>query len=366
MSSAQKTVSVFMALISAMLVLILGLYAAWPAWAWPVAVVALCSAWAGARFATLRTNRGKPLSETVTAPPAPEVERRELCVQDISLPSALKDYDFLFSATIRWCPEKPYAQENGTYHGGLALQAIVDRAGKVTLAHQPFRSSLVQHELSGVLAEMLPDRGGRIRAMALEVVLRLSEDDQRRLDRLAAIRKDEELWEHERKQEKNKRDYLGHDVLQDTGRAVVWWLARNGEKVERTVADIGLLAQLTSAANNEQVAEPFRHLVPGAVQEKAADVPEGPADLFTEFMRQMGFKPGDDTCVMVADQVAMAVKDKDPAISEEIRKRFAPAEEPEDAGEGEVGDAAAETPAPGTAEEGPGAPPTDPDSITED
>ncbi|SEC99087.1 hypothetical protein SAMN05216489_02179 [Streptomyces sp. 3213] len=327
MSSAQKTVSVFMALISAMLVLILGLYTAWPAWAWPLAVLLLGAAWTGAAFTTQRTNRGRPLSETVTAPPAPEVERRELTVRDITLPSALKDYDFLFSATIRWCPEKPYAPENGTHHGGLALQAVVERAREVTLAHQPFRSSLIQHELSGALAEMLPDHGGRVRAMALDIILRLSEDDQRRLDRLAAIRKDEDLWEHERRQEKSKRDYLGHDVLQDTGRAVVWWLARNGEKVEKTVSDIGLLAQLTSAANNEQVAEPFRHLVPGAAAETAADAPEQPADLFTEFMRQMGFKAGDDACVMVADQVAMAIKDKNPDTAEEIRTRFAPPEE---------------------------------------
>lgn len=334
MSSAQKTVSVFMALISAMLVLILGLYTGWPAWAWPLTVILLGAAWAGVTFATLRTNRGRPLSETVTAPPVPEVERRELPVEDIALPSALADYDFLFSATIRWCPEKPYAQETGTHHGGLALQAIVERAGAVTLAHQPLRSSLIQQELSGALAEMLPDRGGRIRAMALDVVLRLSEDDQRRLDRLAAIRKDEELWEHERKQEKSKRDYLGHDVLQNTGRAVVWWLARNDEKVERTVNDIGLLAQLTSAANNEQVAEPFRHLVPGAAVEEAAEAVRDPADLFTEFMRQMGFKPGDDACVMVADQVARAIKDKDADTAEEIRTRFAPPEEsPEESAE---------------------------------
>ncbi|MER8009137.1 hypothetical protein [Streptomyces sp. NPDC094149] len=327
MSSAQKTVSVFMALISAILVLILGLYTAWPAWAWPLAVILLGAAWAGVTFATLRTNRGRPLSETVTAPPVPEVERRELSVRDIALPSALADYDFLFSATIRWCPEKPYAQDTGTHHGGLALQAVVDRAGAVTLAHQPFRSSLIQHELSGALAEMLPDRGGRVRAMALDVVLRLSEDDQRRLDRLAAIRKDEELWEHERKQEKNKRDYLGDDVLQDTGRAVVWWLARNDEKVERTVNDIGLLAQLTSAANNENVAEPFRHLVPGAAPEAAVEAVRDPADLFTEFMRQVGFKPGEDACVMVADQVARAIKDKNPDTAEEIRTRFAPPDE---------------------------------------
>ncbi len=339
MSSGQKTVSVFLMLISSMLVLILGLYVAWPLWAWPVAVALLGACWAGATAAASRANRGKPFTDTVTAPPAPEVERRELSVKDVALPSSLEDYDFLLSATIRWCPEKPYAQETGTHHGGLAVEAILARARAITAACDPFRSSLVQHELSGALAEMYPDRTGRIRAMALDVVLRLSEQDQNRLDRLAAIRKDEELWEHERKWEQSRRAYLSDDVLRDTGRAVVWWLAKNDDEVEKTVQDIGLLAQLTSAANNEQVAEPFRHLVPDASpQAPAVETPRGPADLFTDFMQGLGFKPGADDCVMVADQVAMAIKEKDEDAAEEIRKRFAPPNESEHEDEGESED----------------------------
>jgi hypothetical protein len=328
MSSGQKTVSVFLMLISSMLVLILGLYLSWPLWVWPVAVALLGASWAGATVAASRANRGKLFPDTVTAPPVPEVERRELSVHDVALPSSLEDYDFLLSATIRWCPEKPYAQETGTHHGGLAVEAILARARRITATCDPFRSSLVQHDLSGALAEMHHDRSGHIRAMALNVVLRLSEADQSRLDRLAAIRKDEELWEHERKWEKNRRAYLSDDVLRDTGRAVVWWLAKNDDQLEKTVDDIGLLAQLTSAANNEQVAEPFRHLVPNAFPKMpAAETARGPADLFTDFMRGLGFRPGADDCMMVADQVAMAIKDKDEEAAEEIRRRFAPPEE---------------------------------------
>lgn len=339
MSSGQKTVSVFLMLISSMLVLILGLFVSWPIWAWPVAAVLLGASWAGATAAASRGNRGKLFPDTMTAPPVPEVERRELFVKGVALPSSLEDYDFLLSATIRWCPEKPYAQETGIHHGGLAMEAVLARARVITAACDPSRSSLVQHELSGALAEMHHDRTGRIRAMALNVVLTLSEEDQNRLDRLSAIRKDEELWEHERKWEKSRRAYLGDDVLRDTGRAVVWWLAKNDDQVEKTVEDIGLLARLTSAANNEQVAEPFRHLVPHAFpQTPAAEAPRGPADLFTDFMQGLGFKPGADDCVMVADQVAMAVKDRDADAAEEIRKRFAPPEESEHEEQDQGGD----------------------------
>ncbi len=175
--------------------------------------------------------------------------------------------------------------------------------------------------------------------MALDVVLALSEEDQRRLDRLAAIRKDEEVWRHERKYEKDRRAYLGGDVLLDTGSAVVWWLTKNDDQVEKTVKDIGLLARLTSAANNEQVAEPFRHLVPEAFpKESATETERGPADLFTDFLRQVGFSPGDDECVMIADQVAMAIKDKDSDAAEEIRTLFAPPPVPVAENENENGD----------------------------
>jgi hypothetical protein len=34
---------------------------------------------------------------------------------------------------------------------------------------------------------------------------------------------------------------------------VVWWLAKNDEHVEKTVADLALLAQLTSAANDTDI-----------------------------------------------------------------------------------------------------------------
>lgn len=185
---------------------------------------------------------------------------------------------------------------------------------------------------------MAPDREDRVQAMALDVVLTLSDTDQERLDRLAAIRKDEAVWERQRRYEQNKRDYLGDDVLTSTGSAVVWWLAKNDDHVEKTVKDIGLLARLSSAANNTEVAEPFRHLVPEAFplptpeQPHAVLQPEEPpvfgshetdaADLITEAFRRVGFRPGEDESVLIADQLAMAIAPRDAVTAEEIRRRF--------------------------------------------
>lgn len=77
----------------------------------------------------------------------------------------------------------------------------------------------------------------------------LPEQDRQRLDKLAAIRKEEDVWEYERRREQSMRRYLGTDVLKDPGSAVVWWLARNNGQVETAVQSIDLLVQLSRAAN---------------------------------------------------------------------------------------------------------------------
>ncbi|MCX4727778.1 hypothetical protein [Streptomyces sp. NBC_01306] len=175
--------------------------------------------------------------------------------------------------------------------------------------------------------------------------------DQERLAALASVRKDEAVWEHERKFEQSRRTYLGEDVLRDTGSAVVWWLHRNDDRVDRTVKDIGLLAQLTSAANNQDVDERFRHLVerppeegpaippigtpapptgpggaPGTAPGEAAP-PTSPAgaglgDAFAQLVHAAGLGPEDPVVSLLAGQVAGTLRylDGDPAA--EIHTRF--------------------------------------------
>lgn len=247
---------------------------------------------------------------------------------------------------MRWCPVDPTTNDQLINPGALAVEAVLARARQVTASLKPFRSSLVQHELNGALGVMAEDREGHVRAMALDVHLTLVEEDQERLDRLAAIRKDEAVWEHQRKYEQNKREYLGDDVLQSTGSAVVWWLAKNDDQVEKTVKDIGLLARLSSAANNAEVDEPFRHLVPeshpspdpaehtvavtGEVGSRLGQEPLGhgngapdAVDLFTDAFRLVGFRPGDDESALIADQLALAITGRDSVTAEELRRRFA-------------------------------------------
>ncbi|RSS08816.1 hypothetical protein [Streptomyces sp. WAC00469] len=275
MHPGHRAVTGFVTVILALLVLIVGLAAQWPLWAWPVAAAVLG---AGTTASLVWERRHRPLipPEFLDEPdrPIPPVDRWECVVRDVALPSHWDDYDFLFSATVRWVPQHPASDPLVVNAGALAVDAVLQRARQVTERFEPHRCSLVQHRLHAELATMLPDAGGLVTAMAENVRLRLDDADRERLAKLATVRKDEAVWEHERKYEQNKRAYLGEDVLKTPGSAVVWWLAKNDEQVDKTVADIGLLAELASAAHDQPVPADFRRFVPGLAAQPPAPEPE--------------------------------------------------------------------------------------------
>ncbi|MGW7521265.1 hypothetical protein ACWGJ2_37385 [Streptomyces sp. NPDC054796] len=284
MSSGHKTMTLFLTVISGLILAILGLCLHWPLWAWATAAAFLLAA--AVLAGRTPTPRAGSMPREFTLEPdlpiAPQ-ERREQIVTDVALPSSAEDYDVLFSAVVRWWPLEAAEDAPAISPGGLAVSAILERAGRMTALYAPHRTSLVQHQLNGLLGTMEADPTGRVLAMAENVTLTLPESDSARLSRLSTVRKDEDLWEHERKYECNRREYLSKDVLKDTGSAVVWWLSKNDDHIKKTVDDIGVLAQLSSAANNDGVPEEFQHMVPYPYPppEPVAARPGGQEGVFT-------------------------------------------------------------------------------------
>lgn len=336
MTTGCKTTIVFLTILCGLLLTILGLTQEWPTWVWPALAVLLIGMPAAAfRFAAAR--RGPVPADFEEQRTAPPVERREDRVSRVALPSLWADYDFLFSATVRWCPLEASSDGHVLNPAGLAAETVLDRARTITEEREPSRASLVQHELSGALSKMRPDHTGQLHVMAEDVTLTLRDHDQERLDKLAEVRKDEAVWEHQRKYEQSKREYLGGDVLKDTGSAVVWWLAKNDDHLEKTVADLGLLAQLTSAANDADVPERLRELIlqpqsyaehpgPESQGEPSASFGREPtaADHFESFLGGMGFTDGDPRRVMLTQQIADIIKTQDRhETAEEILRRSA-------------------------------------------
>ncbi|MFG3104155.1 hypothetical protein ACGFZL_27070 [Streptomyces sp. NPDC048182] len=261
MSSGHRAMTFFVALLLGLVLVILGLAMSWPGWAWPAAGgVLLLAAVAVGKLLIPRHPARVP--ELLAHPdlPLPQAQRQEYRITHVALPSCVPDYDFSFSATVQWQVLDMPDDAPVINPAGLAVDAVLERARVVTALQPPHRSSLAQHQLDGALATMYADDTGRVTAMAHSVELGLPQQDRERLSRLSNVRKDEDVWEHERHYERNKRAYLGDDVLKDTGSAVVWWLSRNDEEIEGAVERIGMLAQLSAAARNEPVAPLFEHL----------------------------------------------------------------------------------------------------------
>ncbi|AZM46663.1 hypothetical protein DMB38_13355 [Streptomyces sp. WAC 06738] len=318
MSSGHRTLTVFVTVICLLVLTIAGLAADWPRWFWPaLGAVALTGTVAAARAGAYRGGRIPP--ETTLEPdlPIPPPPRQEHRVTNVPLPSAMPDYDFLFSATVRWIPEDCESPHFDPC--GLAVHAVLLRAREFAARQSPRSPAMAQHQLNGVLSVMEPDASGRVLAMAKDVGLALSDSDRERLRKLSNVRKDEDVWEHERNYERNKRMYLSDDVLKDPGSAVVWWLARNDEQVEGTVERIGLLARLSAAANNSEVAPPFRDLLYAPEPEPEPEYepeyepePEGgvpPEEYVAEqLMSWLGFDSDDPEMVHLAARMAEDVR----------------------------------------------------------
>ncbi|MFF8988925.1 hypothetical protein ACF09H_02920 [Streptomyces sp. NPDC014983] len=332
MTTARKTTTVFLTILCALLLTIVGLTERWPAWTWATLAVLLVVVPAAAmKIAAVR--RGPVpvvFEEQLTAPP---VERTDCQVSQVALPSLWEDYDFVFSATVRWYLVDSPGNAPVLNPPGLAAETVLNRARVLTEKREPGQASLVQHELGGLLSRMFPDPTGQLQAMAENISLTLRPQDQERLDRLAEVRKDKAVWEHQRTYEQSKRQYLGEDVLKDTGSAVVWWLAKNDEHVEKTVADLGLLARLTSAANDSDIPERLQDLLspPRPDEPIAPEHPEEPtrqrsaADLVADLFDAMGFTDGDPRREMLAAQLAHIIKEQNRyETAEELLRRFAP------------------------------------------
>jgi hypothetical protein len=269
----------------------------------------------------------------------PSMKRREKPITDVLLPSNRDDYYFLFSATVYWSPTRAVTDESMVNMAAFAVDAILGRAREIAERRDPGHASLVRYELAGALGKMLPDATGHLQAMAKSVKLVLPEPDQQRLDKLASVRKEKAIWEHERKYEQSKREYLGRDVLKDPGSAVVWWLTKNDEQVEKTVQDIGLLAWLSSAANNTDVPESFQRLIQGPIFAHASVQPpldlngsgasqppesaKSAADHFEDFLRAMNLTEGDPQRLLFARQVTgLAAKYGSQEVADQLIRRF--------------------------------------------
>ncbi|MEV7857274.1 hypothetical protein AB0O86_00110 [Streptomyces hirsutus] len=338
---------------------VLGNLLHWSAWLWGFMSMVTTS---GSQLLVMTVLSGgrasaDPYEPGEPEPPAAPTEQpyQETRVVDAALPSAADGYDFLFSATVWWRPVPDHADRSDSASPALAVSSVVSRALEVVRHEGPGRASFARYLLEGELGVPLPDRSGRVKALAADVTLTLAPSDRERLRKLNDLRKDEEIWEYERRHERNKRRYLGDDVLKSAGSAVVWWLARHENEIEKAVDMIGPLAQIAAAANDEEVPELFRHLLVPPVGARSEATVGGPlwggdnqgggmfereeelevSDRLLLLLTALGLKPDMDEYTVFVHRVVRSLEAAGlDEAAEEIRRTLLPAP---DKGEGPEG-----------------------------
>ncbi|WP_051061690.1 hypothetical protein [Nocardiopsis chromatogenes] len=208
---------------------------------------------AGRRGAT--AERAKAEAEAAAA-------HRRRHVLRMRLPSARKDYPFLFSAVVCW-------RETGPADGaeGAAVCAIERRAREFGSTERPEDVDSAQFRLAAALGPEPGAHPGIGRVWAEEVRLELSPEDEERLNRLSDLRKREAVREEERAAERLEREYLSKEVFADPGSALLWWLARDPARVDEAADRIGTLAKLSSAATGRPLSEVHQELAEAAEQD---------------------------------------------------------------------------------------------------
>ncbi len=265
----------------------------------PIALVA-----GGAILTVL--SRPAPAAQTASAPPTvitaepPPPQYQAQPVAGIALPSARQDYRFIFSATVYWLD----AVNGVADSGAIARSEIIRRAREIAQRRDPADAMLITSEAAVLLAELRLDPTNRVQVRAESAQFQLSDDDRRCLEELARLRKEEELWDHQRRQEQSKRRYLGEDVLRNPGSAVVWWLARNDSQPEKVADSIVALTRLANAANNADNAPADDFAVTDTEALAAEPVsPQTPAGQFGAFLDSLS-SLDDDARLLITKQMA--------------------------------------------------------------
>ncbi|MFD8821656.1 hypothetical protein ACFV1C_04710 [Streptomyces sp. NPDC059605] len=240
--------------------LALGAALDWPIWIWFL----LPALAAGAILADMRVSSAEGGSspfpeedEESAAEPPPEAPYSDTSVVVVPVQSALEDCPFLFSATIWWREAEGAISLPHGNPAALAATSILQRVQHVTMAEHPVRCTFLGHWLEGVLGTPTTDDSGTVTSYATDVRLVLRQGDQEHLDELDGLRKAMGTWESRRQHERNLRAYLGEEVLQSPGSAVVWWMARHDDEIERAVEMIAPLTVLSAAANDQEIPDKF-------------------------------------------------------------------------------------------------------------
>ncbi|WP_017596179.1 hypothetical protein [Nocardiopsis potens] len=241
------------AVVAAAVVLLLPLDGVWTLALLLVLALALLVALVPLLLAIGRGSAEPVVVEAMPPPPPPPLRAHQ--ISGIRLATAKEDYPCLFSALVQVCDVTGGGPPDEA-RMAAACESVLSRAEEFTSRRRPEEVGVAVYGLASVLGRPVRLEQDRmeVRATAVEIVL--AEEDARRLMRMATVRKDKEVREHEWGEARDRRRYFQDDVLASPASAVVWWLFANQGRVQEAVRLIGPLTRLSDAANGRLGAEP--------------------------------------------------------------------------------------------------------------
>jgi hypothetical protein len=287
--------------------MVIALWGDWPVWLRLLLLGALALL-AAAVWLVVPNAAPHHASEEVSRPP----DFRRVSTGEVLLPSSAPPYIFRFSATVQWRPTSATALADPSL---LAVDDVIRRARSIVTSEPPELLSLLSRQLDAALSVPQRDTSGQVEAMAQEISLTLPDEDAKRLERICELRKQEDLWENERRYQKNLRKYLGEDVFASPGSAVIWWLATQNNHVREAERLIGTLTRLSAAATGDRamLEEILISANGGVAAAPPRDSSEEAAAHLRQLMQEADLSPDSDPGVTFIRRVAKALAAADRA-----------------------------------------------------
>ncbi|GAA1071327.1 hypothetical protein [Nocardiopsis composta] len=281
---------------------------------WTLVLVALALLLAFVGLMTgLGRREGGLFSGGAEPPPAVPGAVRAHQVSGVRLATAKEDYGCLFSAVVQ---ARNLAGEDPPDEGRMAAacESVLHRAEEYTRHRAPERVGVAVYGLAALLGRPVRLEQEGIELCATGVEITLPEEDAQRLMRMAAVRKDREVREHEWGEARDRRRYFQDDVLASPASAVVWWLFANQGKVREADRMIGPLSRLSEISNGGGA---------GAPRLDAAEEPDRLLEIAGELVEKVGEERGEAEQDAFTDRFARLLREHgEEELSALLREKY--------------------------------------------
>jgi hypothetical protein len=220
------------------------------------------------------------------------------------LASAVHGLDFQVRFTVVWRLDlatglRHNSPKNAAVHH--VLQRAKEISGRVMLVHH----AALQVQLGDELATERQVPGTHVWARAEQVKVGVDDDDLEMARKHIELLRNSTFKLAERDVERAEIRYLRDEVLTDVGTATIWWLQRNGYRVEEAVKLSDHLAELVQIAQRQ----PKQHWAEALVSSVERALPEledrHRRDLRLHLVKALSVYGGSRVAAEFADQVGL-------------------------------------------------------------